>query len=180
MFNVLSCLSHISFRMKYEIKFTTPYIFIEPQINYTADIQPMLVPHEPSRRSQYILSQNLFSLLHRDALRLDAWRKQHTYKMLVLFTSFVVWSHWKCRVVTVCNMSPYLISKENKWEWDTCQQTKKFSSLYRGWRLIIMFEDLPTSRCDLLRQFYSIPPSDIFFKGQDNGPSTLAMFLLLL
>lgn len=72
MFNVLSCLSHISFRVSLKIKFTTPYIFIEPQINYTADIQAMLVPHEHSRRSQYILSQNLFPLLHRDALRLDA------------------------------------------------------------------------------------------------------------
>lgn len=57
MFNILSCLSHISFRVGLKIKFTMPYIFIDSQINYAVDIQASLVPHEHSRLSQSILAQ---------------------------------------------------------------------------------------------------------------------------
>jgi len=57
MFNTLSCLSHISFRVGLKIKFTMPYIFIDSQINYAVDIQALLVPHEHFLLSQSICSQ---------------------------------------------------------------------------------------------------------------------------
>jgi hypothetical protein len=59
-FNILSCLSHISFRVGLKIKFTMPYIFIDSQINYAVDIQASLVHHEHSRLSQSILPQKYF------------------------------------------------------------------------------------------------------------------------
>jgi hypothetical protein len=99
MFNTLSCLSHISFRVGLKIKFTMPYIFIDSQINYAVDIQASLVPHEHSLLSQSIVHKNIFSVLPLDAITLDDWPEKYTcaYKVLVLFTIWVVWSHWKSR-----------------------------------------------------------------------------------
>lgn len=162
MFNILSCLSHISFRVGLKIKFTMPYIFIDSQINYAVDIPASLVPHEHSRRSQSIWSQNIVSLLHRDSLRLDAWPEKHThtYKILALFTAFVVWSRCKSSYGV---QYEYRVIRKKKWECDTRQQTKKFSSLYRWWRFVIIFKEMSTTRCGLQRQVYWIPHSDTLF-----------------
>jgi hypothetical protein len=82
MFNILSCLSHISFRVGLKIKFTMPYIFIDSQINYAVDIQASLVPHEHSRLSQSILSQKyeyIFSTSSRCFEIRRFTRKTHLY-----------------------------------------------------------------------------------------------------
>jgi hypothetical protein len=106
MFNILSCLSHISFRVGLKIKFTIPYIFIDSQINYAADRQANLVPHEHSHRSLYILSKKIFSLLHRDALRLDAWPEKQTYTYKILVCLRLLLCGHAEKVVTVCNINP--------------------------------------------------------------------------
>jgi hypothetical protein len=80
MFNILSCLSHISFRVGLKIKFTMPYIFIDSQINYAVDIQASLVSHEHSRLFQSIWSQKyIFSTSSRRYQIRRLTRKIHLY-----------------------------------------------------------------------------------------------------
>jgi len=152
MFNILSCLSHISFRVGLKIKFTMPYIFIDSQINYAVDIQASLVRHEHSRLSQSILSQKytfptssrcfeIISLTRQTHLYLKDPGCVHNFRFVVTLKSSysMQYAHKTLR-------------QKKKLECDTRQQTKKFFSLYRRRRVIIMFKEMSTTRCGLHRQ----------------------------